>query len=168
MKKFNLMLLLVFALVLSACGGGKVDDNSTNERLAETMFSAIKYNDVELYKKYFETMEDVEWKVANWEGFNGDYSRRFHERMGDKHAELLERIRSEFKQNGFTDWDNAEFDMLTFQEADNSGHKLSRFNKVVFTDGDNGRGTISFTLMYENDNGWVISTFPEFSNYAKF
>ena len=80
--------MLTFLFILSACSD-KIDDNSTHEKLAQTLFSAIKYNDLELYSKYQESQESIDWKKENWKDYRSDYAeRRLKNNTGKERQEI--------------------------------------------------------------------------------
>ena len=158
--------MLTFLFILSACSD-KIDDNSTHEKLAQTLFSAIKYNDLELYSKYQESQESIDWKKENWKDYRSDYAERRLKNNTGKEAEYLERIRKEFQEKGMTNWESAKFEMVQFESAENNGYPMARYNKIVFKDGDGGTGEIGITLMHAMDDGWIATIRPEFKGYRR-
>lgn len=157
--KFTLPLLLI------ACGEPAFDDNSTNEALAKTLFSSIKNNDVVLFSKYMEQQEQINWRSSNWESFRTDYAERALKRINGDYKKLLDEVRLNFKEAGFSNWESASYETLQFKSADNSGHPMSRYNQIYFTTDDGSRGIIDLTLMYQTDKGWYSSSIPKYKGF---
>ena len=168
MKSYFILILL---LVLGACGSAvKVDDNTTQEKLAETILSAVIHNDTTLlakhtftnrddlkvfYEKFWETDELQHWHIKNLNRIN---------EARPTINKSFERVRERFSQKGLEDWDGMTLKNVEFSETER-GSKLAKDVKIQFTNGE-FIGVIVSKGFAQMERGWVLLHPLQFQFYG--
>lgn len=168
MKSYFLLMLL---FILGACGGSrKVDDNTTPEKLSETILSALIHNDTTLLAKHtFADREDVKvFFTKYWdrgkltEGYLKNVDRINGARPNV--IESLERVRNRFQEKGLSDWDGMTIKNVEFSEAQR-GASLANDVKIQFTNGE-FVGVIITKGFAQMERGWVLLHPLQFQYYG--
>lgn len=157
--KGNYFLMLL--ILLGACGGAKrVDDNTTPEKLAETILSAVIRNDTTLLSKY--TIQDREeikvFFIKFWEQDKLTEGRlRAADRITNDRPNViksLEQVRNEFRQGGMPDWSDVKLELINYSESEKSPSLINGV-KINFS---NGKfiGVIRIDRFAELERGWVL------------
>ncbi|WP_339697236.1 hypothetical protein [uncultured Roseivirga sp.] len=166
MKKLTMLLSIV---LMSACGGGTVNDNSTAEKLAQTVLSAIKENDPDrLSDKYFTNASNLKEHYKTLLELDADTDRQL-ERMIENLMDMpvhIEDVRKRFSQKGLSDWSDVEFSKINFEDVSRNNVKVYSRTMVEFTNGEFG-GVIGIGEMTETEDGWKLTTAPRYSQYGR-
>jgi hypothetical protein len=165
----NKIYLLAIVLVLTACGSGHMNDNSTPEKLAETVLSAIKENDPDILSdKYFTNSGKLKEHYQVILDVDVDTDRqleRMIQRLSDMPAHI-EDIRKRFSENGLSNWSDVKFSKMTFDDISRNNVKVYSRTMVEFTNGEFG-GVINIGEITETKDGWKLTTAPRYSQYGR-
>lgn len=119
--------MLLSIVLISACGGGTLNDNSTAEKLAQTVLSAIKENDPDrLSDKYFTDASNLKEHYKTLLELDADTDRQL-ERMIENLMDMpvhIEDVRKRFSQKGLSDWSDVEFSKITFEDVSRNNVKV--------------------------------------------
>ncbi|MGB3464112.1 MAG: hypothetical protein WBA74_02540 [Cyclobacteriaceae bacterium] len=170
MKTSLISSVIIIGFFLVGCGGNSdsLDDNSTPQALGQTIYTAVKNNDADLFAKYFITEADINWQdtqAGEMDNTAKRYDQKALEYFQKNYQERLERIRTRFAENGLNDWANTQYTTVTYNSGKRYGKvDIARFYKVEFKDGDK-TGKIDLGIAIKIGDQWEIGKVPSYNSY---
>ncbi len=162
---YKLLKLIGLALILSSCGNGIKEDNSTPHALGELIFNSIKHNRKDIYVSYIYSADDINDFKAQFTG-SAEKKLQFEKRESNRlveYSEMLKNsidaIRSNAEEEGIIDWDGFEFQRVTFTKKDRDGTNVAE-NTIIEFKSDQFLGHIRLRTIMESSRGWVLAGVP--------